>query len=44
MIICNAILFVLAFILIGGNFGIKSMYAAFGLSFALSIIEKIIHQ
>lgn len=40
MIICNAILFILAFILIGGNFGIKSMYAAFGLSFALSIIEK----
>lgn len=40
MIVCNAILFVLAFVLIGGNFGIKSMYAAFGLSFALSIIEK----
>lgn len=41
MIICNAILFVLAFTLIGGNFGIKSMYAAFGLSFALSIVEKV---
>lgn len=40
MIIANVILFVLAFVLIGGNFGIKSMYAAFGLSFALSIIEK----
>lgn len=40
MIICNVILFVFAFILIGGNFGVKSMYAAFGLSFALSIIEK----
>jgi len=40
MIVCNAILFILAFALIGGNFGIKSMYAAFGLSFALSIIEK----
>ena len=40
MVICNAILFVLAFVFIGGNFGIKSMYAAFGLSFALSIIEK----
>lgn len=40
MIITNVILFVLAFVLIGGNFGIKSMYAAFGLSFALSIIEK----
>lgn len=41
MIICNAILFILAFIFIGGDFGIKSMYAAFGLSFALSIIEKV---
>jgi len=40
MIICNAVLFVLAFVFIGGNFGIKSLYAAFGLSFALSIIEK----
>lgn len=40
MIVCNAILFILAFVLIGGNFGIKSLYAAFGLSFALSIIEK----
>jgi Uncharacterized conserved protein len=40
MIVCNAILFILAFVLIGGNFGIKSMYAAFGLSLALSIIEK----
>ncbi len=40
MIICNTILFILAFMFIGGNFGIKSTYAAFGLSFALSIIEK----
>lgn len=41
MIVFNAILFILAFIFIGGDFGIKSMYAAFGLSFALSIIEKV---
>lgn len=40
MVVCNAILFVLAFTFIGGSFGIKSMYAAFGLSFALSIIGK----
>lgn len=40
MIICNVILFVIAFIFIGGNFGIKSMYAAFSLSFILSIIGK----
>lgn len=41
MLIFNSILFILAFIFIGGSFGIKSMYAAFGLSFALSIIEKV---
>lgn len=41
MIVLNSILFILAFIFIGGSFGIKSMYAAFGLSFVLSIIEKV---
>lgn len=41
MIVFNTVLFILAFIFIGGSFGIKSMYAAFGLSFALSIIEKV---
>lgn len=40
MVICNVILFAMAFIFIGGNFGIKSMYAAFSLSIALSVIEK----
>lgn len=40
MVICNVILFLLAFIFIGGSFGIKSMYAAFSLSIALSILEK----
>ena len=40
MVICNVILFLLAFIFIGGSFGIKSMYAAFSLSIILSIIEK----
>lgn len=41
MWICNIVLFVLAFIFIGGNFGIKSIYAAFGLSTILSVIEKL---
>lgn len=41
MFICNAILFAIAFMFIGGNFGVKSMYAAFSLSGILSIIEKI---
>ena len=40
MVVCNVILFLLAFIFIGGSFGIKSMYAAFSLSIILSIIEK----
>ena len=41
MFICNIILFAVAFIFIGGSFGIKSMYAAFGLSAILSVVEKI---
>lgn len=40
MIVGNVILFILAFVLIGGSFGIKSMYASFGLSFALTIMGK----
>ena len=41
MLVCNIILFAIAFIFIGGNFGVKSVYAAFSLSFLLSIIEKM---
>lgn len=40
MIACNIVLFIAAFIFIGGNFGVKSIYAAFGLSFLLSFVEK----
>ncbi|MBL4931538.1 YitT family protein [Clostridium paridis] len=40
LIIANIILFALAFILIGGNFGGKSIYASFGLSLVLWLIEK----
>ncbi|MGL4109526.1 YitT family protein [Clostridium sp. LP20] len=40
MFICNAILFIIAFIFIGGSFGIKSIYASFGLSGVLAFIEK----
>lgn len=40
MILCNIVLFILAFIFLGGSFGIKSAYAAFGLSISMSIIEK----
>ncbi|MGG5460346.1 YitT family protein [Clostridium sp. B9] len=42
MNIANVILFALAFWLIGGNFGGRSIYAAFGLSFAISLIESFL--
>lgn len=41
MWICNIVLFIVAFIFIGGSFGTKSIYAAFGLSAILSAIEKL---
>lgn len=42
MTISNIILFTIAFIFIGGNFGVKSVYAAFALSTLLSLIEKFL--
>ncbi|ELC8443268.1 YitT family protein [Clostridium perfringens] len=42
MNIANVILFALAFWLIGGNFGGRSIYAAFGLSFSISLIESFL--
>lgn len=41
MNICNVILFTLALIFIGKEFAARSVYAAFGTSIALSILEKI---
>lgn len=40
MVISNIILFALAFITLGGDYGVKSIFAAFGLSFIMSIIEE----
>lgn len=40
MIISNIVLFIIAFIFLGGAYGVKSIYAAFSLSFLLSGIEK----
>lgn len=40
MTVCNIILFILAFLFIGGDFGAKSVYAAFTLSIMLSLMEK----
>lgn len=38
--IINLVLFAVAFIVIGGNFGAKTIYASFGMSICMSIIEK----
>ena len=42
MNIANVILFALAFWLIGGSFGGRSIYAAFGLSITISLIESFL--
>lgn len=41
--IMDSFLFTIGFILIGGNFGIKTLYASFGLSGSMWIIEKVMH-
>ena len=43
MTISNISLFALAFLLLGGAYGIKSIYASFGLSFILSAIEEFLN-
>lgn len=40
----NLILFVIAFILIGGDFGIKTIYASFMMSFVMDFMEKVLHS
>ncbi|MGL5353026.1 MAG: YitT family protein [Clostridium sp.] len=40
--IINLILFVVAFIVIGGNFGAKTIYASFGMSICMWFIEKFL--
>ncbi len=42
MNIANVILFALAFWLIGGSFGGRSIYATFGLSITISLIESFL--
>ncbi|MGL4740562.1 MAG: YitT family protein [Sarcina sp.] len=41
MNLCNVVLFTLAFIFIGKEFAARSIYAAFGTSIVLSILEKL---
>ena len=44
ILIGNIILFVISFILIGGDFGFKTIYASFMLSFVLDFMEKVLHS
>lgn len=41
--IMNIILFIVAFIFLGSNFGGKTIYASFGLSIIMAVIEKFMH-
>ena len=43
-LIGNIILFVISFILIGGDFGLKTIYASFMLSFVMDFMEKVLHS
>ncbi|MEG0180272.1 MAG: YitT family protein [Terrisporobacter sp.] len=40
----NLILFVVSFILVGGDFGMKTIYASFALSFVMDFMEKVMHS
>ena len=44
ILIGNIILFVISFILIGGDFGLKTIYASFMLSFVMDFMEKALHS
>ena len=44
ILIGNIILFVISFILIGGDFGLKTIYASFMLSFVMDFMEKVLHS
>lgn len=44
IMIGNIILFVISFILIGGDFGFKTIYASFMLSFVMDFMEKVLHS
>ena len=44
ILIGNIILFVISFILIGGDFGFKTIYASFMLSFVMDFMEKVLHS
>ncbi|MDD6794110.1 MAG: YitT family protein [Clostridiaceae bacterium] len=41
LLICNVILFIVAFVFIGGSFGLKSIYATFAVSLILTLVEAL---
>ncbi|MBN2794917.1 MAG: YitT family protein [Clostridia bacterium] len=41
MLVANIVLFILGFLLIGRQFGAKTIYASFALSFMIAIFEKV---
>lgn len=41
--VLNAVLFVVAFMFIDGNFGVKTIYASLGMSIIIWVIEKFFH-
>lgn len=42
VLIMNLVLFVVAFIFLGGNFGAKTIYTSFGLSIIMALMEKFL--
>lgn len=40
----NLLLFIIAFILVGGDFGMKTIYASFALSFVMDFMEKVMNS
>lgn len=40
----NLLLFIIAFILVGGDFGMKTIYASFALSFIMDFMEKVMNS
>ena len=40
----NLILFIIAFLLVGEDFGMKTIYASFALSFVMDFMEKVMHS
>ena len=44
ILIGNLILFAISFILVGGDFGFRTIYASFMLSFVMDFMEKILHS